>query len=73
MLRNYLTVAIRNLAANKLQSTINLGGLAVGLAACLLILLYVQDERSYEAWQEGRSPVNATQFIPLTPIEEVQA
>jgi nitrite reductase (NADH) large subunit len=29
--------------------------------------------RSYDAWQEGRSPVNATQFIPLTPIEEVTA
>jgi nitrite reductase (NADH) large subunit len=30
-------------------------------------------ERSYDAWQEGRSPVNPTQFIPLTPIEEVTA
>lgn len=27
--------------------------------------------RSYDAWQEGRSPVTATQFIPLTPIDEV--
>jgi nitrite reductase (NADH) large subunit len=29
--------------------------------------------RSYDAWQEGRSPINATQFIPLIPIEEVTA
>jgi putative ABC transport system permease protein len=50
MLRNYLAVALRNLAANKLQSAINLGGLAVGLAACLLILVYVRHELSYERW-----------------------
>jgi len=30
-------------------------------------------ERSYDAWQEGRTPVNVTQFIPLTPIERVTA
>jgi len=30
-------------------------------------------ERSYDAWQEGRTPVNATQFIPLTPIDQVTA
>ncbi len=29
--------------------------------------------RSYDAWQEGRAPVNSTQFIPLTPIDEVTA
>lgn len=50
MLRNYLTVAVRNLVGNKLYSAINIGGLTVGLAACLLILLFVQDERSYESW-----------------------
>lgn len=50
MLRNYLTVALRNLARHKLYSAINIGGLAVGLAACLLILLFVRDELSYERW-----------------------
>ena len=35
MLRNYITVAFRNLVKNKLYSAINIGGLAVGLAACL--------------------------------------
>ena len=30
-------------------------------------------ERSYDAWQEGQNPVHATQFIPLTPIDEVLA
>jgi putative ABC transport system permease protein len=50
MLRNYFTVALRNLARHRLHSAINIGGLAVGLAACLLILLYVRDELSYERW-----------------------
>lgn len=50
MLRNYLLVAVRNLVKHKLYSFINIGGLAVGLAACLLILLFVRDELSYESW-----------------------
>lgn len=50
MLRNYLAVALRNLTANKLYSAINIGGLTVGLAACLLIVLFVRDERSYDRW-----------------------
>ena len=50
MLRNYLIVAVRNLLKNRLYSFINIGGLAVGLAACLIILLFVTDETSYEEW-----------------------
>jgi putative ABC transport system permease protein len=50
MLRNYFAVAFRSLLANRLHSLINIGGLAVGLAACMLILLFVRDELSYDAW-----------------------
>lgn len=50
MLRNYLLVALRNLLKHRLYSFINIGGLAVGLAACLLILLFVTDELSYDRW-----------------------
>jgi putative ABC transport system permease protein len=67
MLRNYLTVAIRNLVSHKLQSIINIGGLAVGLAACLLILLYVRDETSYEDWLPKADrivSVESTFYIP---------
>jgi len=38
MFRNYFTTAFRNLATNRLYSAINIGGLALGLAACILIL-----------------------------------
>src|SRR6187549_2862720 len=48
MFRNYMTVALRSLAKNKLYSAINIFGLAVGLASCVLILLYVSHELSYD-------------------------
>ena len=49
MLRNYLTVGVRALAKNKTYAFINIFGLALGLAAAVLILLYVQYELSYDA------------------------
>jgi putative ABC transport system permease protein len=67
MLRNYLTVALRNLVSNKLHTVINIGGLAVGLAACLLILLFVRDELSYERWlphADRIAAVETTFYIP---------
>src|ERR1700733_15079634 len=48
MIRNYLKVAIRNLWRNKSFSAINISGLAIGMAAAMLILLWVQNEISYD-------------------------
>ena len=48
MLRNYLTVALRNLTRHLSFSVINLIGLSVGLACCLIIYLFVQDEFQYD-------------------------
>ncbi|MBV9900997.1 MAG: ABC transporter permease [Alphaproteobacteria bacterium] len=53
MWRNYLTVGVRALAKNKTYAFINIFGLALGLAACLTILLYVRYEMSYDAWMPG--------------------
>lgn len=50
MLKNYLKVAFRNLWKNKGFSTINIIGLSVGLATCLLIMLYVMDETHYDRY-----------------------
>lgn len=50
MLRNWVLVALRNLLRHKLYTMINVVGLAVGLASCLLIMLHVQDELSFDAW-----------------------
>ncbi len=52
MFRNYLTVGIRNLLRHKGYSSINVLGLAIGIACCILILLYVQDELSYDRYHE---------------------
>jgi putative ABC transport system permease protein len=48
MLKNYLTIAIRHMSRQKAYTFINVFGLAFGFAACILILLYVQNELSYD-------------------------
>jgi putative ABC transport system permease protein len=48
MIKNYFKVALRNLWKNKGYSAINVFGLAIGLATCLLITLYVTNELSYD-------------------------
>jgi putative ABC transport system permease protein len=50
MWRNYWTVAVRALAKNRTYSIINIAGLAIGMAACIMILLYIRYERSYDKW-----------------------
>ncbi|HLL93574.1 MAG TPA: ABC transporter permease, partial [Spirosoma sp.] len=50
MLRNYLKTAFRNLRKQVGFTAINVFGLALGLACCLLILLYVADELSYDRY-----------------------
>ena len=48
MWRNYMTVGVRALVKNKTYAFINIFGLAIGLAACLMLLLYVRYETSYD-------------------------
>src|SRR5918997_239757 len=50
MWRNYWTVAVRTLAKSKTYSVINIAGLAIGMAACIMILLYIRYEQSYDKW-----------------------
>lgn len=50
LLTNYLTSAWRNIFNHKLFSAINILGLAIGLAACMLIALFVRDELSYDSF-----------------------
>jgi putative ABC transport system permease protein len=50
MWRNYWTVAVRALAKSKTYSIINIAGLAIGMAACVMILLYIRYEQSYDKW-----------------------
>jgi len=53
MIRNYFMVAWRNLVRYKIYSAINITGLAVGLAACMLIVLYVSHESGYDRFHKN--------------------
>ena len=50
MWRNYVTVGVRALAKSRTYAFINIFGLAIGMTACLMILLYVRYELSYDRW-----------------------
>jgi putative ABC transport system permease protein len=57
MLNNFLKIAIRNIARFKFFSFINIFGLAVGIAACIIILLFVEDELSYDKQNENAGEI----------------
>jgi len=52
MLRNYIKIAWRNLTQHKSYTLINILGLAVGMACCVLISLYIKEELSYDTFHE---------------------
>ncbi|UCC80451.1 MAG: ABC transporter permease [Candidatus Zixiibacteriota bacterium] len=53
MFKNYLKVSVRNLLRNKGYSLINIVGLAVGMACCALIMLWILDELSYDRYHQN--------------------
>ena len=57
MLKNYFKIAFRNLVKDKFYAAINMVGLAAGLATCLLILLYVKDELSFDRYNVNASRI----------------
>jgi len=52
MIRNYLKVALRNIFKHKGYSFINIVGLAIGMACCIMMLLWIQHEYSYDRFNE---------------------
>jgi putative ABC transport system permease protein len=52
MFKNYIKTSLRNLRRNKMYSLLNILGLTIGIACCLLIFSYVQDELSYDRFHE---------------------
>src|ERR1043165_3325425 len=57
MFRNYFKTAWRNLMKNKTFSLINIAGLSIGMAACLLILQYVSFELSFDQFNKNTSDI----------------
>ncbi|PVH26169.1 ABC transporter permease [Sphingobacterium corticibacter] len=57
MIKNYIKIAWRNLLKNKGYSSINILGLAIGLACCLLVVLYIQDELSFDHYHAKKERI----------------
>src|SRR5262245_34417344 len=57
MIKNYLKIALRNLGRNKGFSFINISGLAIGMAAAILILLWIQSEISYDQFHAKKDRI----------------
>jgi len=86
MLRNYLKIAWRNLAKNRVYSAINIGGLAAGMAVAMLIGLWVHDELSFdrqftkydrlaELWQFVKFDAKKTAYdvVPVPLAQELRS
>ena len=67
MFGNYLKVAVRNLWRQRFYSLINIAGLAVGMATCLMIVLWVQDELSYDRHHEHAAQIYRIALEAQTP------
>ena len=57
MFKNYLKIAFRNISKHKGYTFINIAGLAIGMACCILILLFVFDELSYDKFHENHDRI----------------
>jgi len=57
MFKNYITIALRNIRKHKVYSTINIVGLSLGLAVCMLIFLWVQDELGYDRFHSKKDRI----------------
>ena len=79
MFKNYLKIALRNFQRHKGYSFINIAGFAIGMAVCLLILIYVRHELSYDTYhkdgdrvyriaQDIRTPTANRVFAPISPM-----
>src|ERR1700710_2192382 len=66
MIRNYIKTAYRSLLKNKGFTFLNVFGLSVGLATCLLIVFYVVDELSYDKYN-----VNADRIYRITEVAKL--
>ena len=57
MLKNYFKIAARNLRKHTGFSIINISGLAIGLACCMLIAIYIKNELSYDRYHENADKI----------------
>lgn len=71
MFRNYFKVAFRNLVKHKVYSFINIVGLSVGVACCMLIFLYAKDELSYDHFHKNKENIYRITSDFVKPDKEI--
>ncbi|WP_020527147.1 ABC transporter permease [Flexithrix dorotheae] len=69
MLKNYLTIAFRNIFRQKVFSAINILGLGIGISCCLLIFAFVKDELSYDTFNEKFDRIYRINYLATTGVE----
>lgn len=74
MIKNYILVALRTLRRQRVHTAINIVGLAVGMACCIFLLLFVRDELSYDRFHEDADSIHRVNMrigdgrqVALTP------
>jgi putative ABC transport system permease protein len=65
MLKNYLKIALRNIKRHNGYSFINIAGLAIGISCCVLMLMWVQDELSYDRFHENSGELSRVLLDPM--------
>ena len=72
MLKNYLIIALRSCKRHKIYTFINISGLAIGIACCVLILMWIDDEIQYDRFHEQTENlyrvVNDLNYGPFSQI-----
>ncbi len=71
MIKSYFKIAWRNLIGNKMYSFINIAGLSIALACCMLIILYNKDEVSYDQFQKNAKDIYRLAVSETSPEGEV--
>ena len=72
MITSYLKVALRNLVRHKLYTLINVSGLAIGIAFSILVILFVQQEFSYDSFHKNKDRIFRVLTISKKPNGEVE-
>lgn len=73
MLKNYIKIAFRNLIKRKVYTFINILGLAIGVACCLLISMYVLNELGYDQFNRQSDRIYRIQQTSISPSQETAA
>lgn len=73
MIRNYIKITFRNIKRHKGYSFINIAGLSMGMACCLLILLWVQDETGFEKFHDNADRIYRINIIDNLSSQSIYA